>query len=118
VSGHIKTRDSDNHSKLAPSMIHMKGKTDIVSLSGASGGCIPQELPHANSQEHLMYGNCQPHLLPSQPVNGICKIREVSCPTNCRSCTHVGDKSYQIAHADTEVPCFYDKMVCYYFTCM
>jgi hypothetical protein len=87
----------------------MKGKPEIISLSAFSGGYNPQQLPHANSQEPLIYGDCRPHLLPSQPGGGISKICEVSCPSNCRSCAHLGNKSHQIAYADVGVPCFYDK---------
>lgn len=108
---------NDNNSKLRPSVIHTKGRPESISLSAASSGYNHQELPNANSQEPLIYGDCRSHLVPSQPDTGISKICEVSCPTSCRCCTHLGDNSHQMKHAEIGVPNFCDIMVGWYFTC-
>ena len=103
---------NDNHSKLTSAIVHMKRRSEGISLSAASSGYNPQDASHAKSQEHLIHGDSLSHLLPSQPNTGISKnSARVSCHANCMSCTHVGNKSHQVAHGEIEVPCFYDKMV-------
>ncbi|KAF8759291.1 hypothetical protein HU200_010329 [Digitaria exilis] len=111
TSRQIETRVNDNHPKLAPASFHMEGRSEGISYSAAYSGCDPQDPSHAYGQDHLIHGVCQSHLVPNQPNTGILKsCARVSCPTNCMSCTHVGNKSHQIAHGETGVPCFYDKM--------
>lgn len=88
----------------------MKKRSEGISLSAASSGYNPQDASHC--QEHLIHGDSPSHLLPSQPNTGISKISaRVSCHANCMSCTHVGNKSHQVAHGEIGVPCIYDKMV-------
>ncbi|WVZ65826.1 hypothetical protein U9M48_015128 [Paspalum notatum var. saurae] len=111
ASRQIETRVNDNHSWLAPSIIHMERRLEDISLSAASGGYNTQDASHANSLEHLFHGDYPSHLLPSQHNVGSSKVcARVSCPANCMSCSHVGNKSNQIAHGETGVHCFYDKM--------
>ncbi|XP_062199450.1 uncharacterized protein LOC133901928 isoform X2 [Phragmites australis] len=111
ASRQIEKRANDNHSKLAPTIVQMKRRSDGISLSMASSGYNHQDVPHANSQESLIHGDCLSHMLPSQPNAGISKFcARGSCPANCMSCTHAGDKSHQVAPAEIGVPCFYDKM--------
>jgi hypothetical protein len=109
----IETRAAnDNHSKLTSAIDHMKRRSEGISLSAASSGYNPQDASHPKSQEHLIHGDSLSHLLPSQPNTGISKISaRVSCHANCMSCTHVGNKSHQVAHGEIGIPCFYDKMV-------
>ncbi|KAJ1290773.1 hypothetical protein BS78_02G269600 [Paspalum vaginatum] len=111
ASRQIETRVNDNHSWLAPPIIHMERRLEDISLSAASNGYNTQDASHANSLEHLFHGDYPSHLLPSQPNVGTSKVcARVSCPANCMSCSHVGNKSNQIAHGETGVRCFYDKM--------
>ncbi|PUZ71914.1 hypothetical protein GQ55_2G351500 [Panicum hallii var. hallii] len=110
ASRQIETRVNDYHPKLPPTIIHMNRRSEGISLSGAYSGDNPQDTFHANSQEHLIHGDCPPRLLPNQPNAGISKnCARVSCPANCMSCTHVANKSHQVAHGEIGVP-FYDKM--------
>ncbi|XP_066397696.1 uncharacterized protein [Miscanthus floridulus] len=108
----IETRAAnDNHSKLTSAIDHMKRRSEGISLSVACSGYNPQDASHPKSQEHLIHGDSLSHLLPSQPNTGISKISaRVSCHANCMSCTHVGNKSHQVAHGEIGIPCFYDKM--------
>ncbi|KAG2636742.1 hypothetical protein PVAP13_2NG470100 [Panicum virgatum] len=111
ASRQIDTRVNDYHPKLSPTIFHMSRRSEGISLSGAYSGDNPQDASHANSQEHLIHGDCPSHLLPNQPNAGISKnCARDSCPANCMSCTHVGNKSHQVSHGDIGVPCFYDKM--------
>ncbi|CAN6218692.1 unnamed protein product [Urochloa humidicola] len=111
TSRQIETRINDNHPKLAPTIIDMKRSSEGVSLSAAYSGYNAQDASHANSQEILIHGDCPSHLLPNQPNAGISKnYARVSCPANCMNCTHMGNNSHQVAHGETGVPCFYDKM--------
>ncbi|XP_062193896.1 uncharacterized protein LOC133897258 [Phragmites australis] len=111
ASRQIKTRANDNLSKLPLDIIHMKRRSEGISLSAASSGYNPQDAPHANSLEPLIRGDCLSHSLPSQPNAGISKIcARVSYPASCMSYSHAGDESHQVAHAEIGVPCFYDKM--------
>ncbi|TKW34586.1 hypothetical protein SEVIR_2G315100v4 [Setaria viridis] len=110
ASRHIETRVNDNHPKLAPTIIHMKRRSEGISLSASYSGYNPQDASHGNSQEHLIHGDCPSHLLPNQPNAGISNCARVSCPANCMCCTHMGNKSHQVAHGEIGVPCFYDKM--------
>jgi hypothetical protein len=111
ASRHIETRVNDNHPKLASAIIHMKRRSEGNSLSASNSGYNPQDASHANSQEHLIHGDCPSHLLPNQPNAGISNCARVSCPANCMSCAHMGNKSHQVAHGEIGVPCFYDKVV-------
>lgn len=112
TSRQIETRVNDNHPKLASASFDMKGRSEGISHSAAYSGYNPQDPSHAYGQDHLVHGVCPSHLVPNQSNTGILKsCARVSCPTNCMSCTHVGNKSHQIAHGETGVPCFYDKMV-------
>lgn len=112
ASRQVEPRANNNNSKLAPTIIHTKRRSDDRSLAVPSSGYIAQDVPQTNSQEPLIHGDWLSHLLPSQPNAAIAKIcAGVSCPANCRSCNHVADKSHQAAHAETGVPFLYDKMV-------
>ncbi|RLN32810.1 uncharacterized protein C2845_PM03G05990 [Panicum miliaceum] len=110
ASRQIETRVDDYHLKLPPTIIHMNRRSEGISLLGAYSGDNPQDVSHALSQEHLIHGDCPSHLLPNQPNAGISKnCARVSCPANCMSCTHVGNKSHHVAHGEIGVS-FYDKM--------
>ncbi|KAL6601411.1 hypothetical protein ACP70R_044631 [Stipagrostis hirtigluma subsp. patula] len=109
ASRQIDARTNDNYSKLDPSIIHMKERSEGISLSAASNGYNNQDLLHANSQEPLTHGNYSSHLLPSQPSDGISKICMRGCPAHCRSCSRISNESHQVSHAETGFRYFYDK---------
>ncbi|KAL6844941.1 hypothetical protein ACP4OV_025600 [Aristida adscensionis] len=113
ASRQIDTRAaSDNHSKLAPAIIHMKRTSEGISLPAASSGYNTQDVPHANCHEPLVHGDSLSHLLPSQSNIEVSKLcTKMSYPSNCVSCSCMGNKSHQVAHAEIGFPYSYDKMV-------